>query len=324
MRVLITGGSGFIGTNLVSFYLEQGVEVCNFDIAPPRNKDHMQFWKNVDVLDFENFRRETLNFSPTHIVNLAAQTGTIDKGRTIDDYAVNFKGVENLIDISKEVPSLQRIIFTSSMLVCKPGYLPKNYEDYCPPNPYGESKVRGEKLVRRRATDLSCSWLIVRPIGIWGPWFDIPYRNFFLSISRGLYVHPGKRGTLQSLGFVGNTVYQFHKLTIAPPEKVNGKVFYLGDWPPLNLRDWANSIQNAFGSRSIPTVPIWLLKILAKIGDMAHFLGWEDPILTSSRLKNMLTDMVYDIDPFLVEDLPYTLEDGVRITVDWLRKQGFR
>ena len=33
----------------------------------------------------------------------------------------------------------------------------------------------------------------------------------------------------------------------------------------------------------------------------------------------MLTDMMYNIDPFVTEELPYTLEEGVRITVDWLR-----
>jgi len=320
MRVLITGGSGFIGTNLVSFYIERGAEVCNIDIAPPRNKEHSRFWKQVDIMDFEHLQKEIHSFSPTHIIHLAAQTGTVDRGKTIEDYATNFKGVENLILACKELSNLQRIIFTSSMLVCKPGYIPRNDEDYCPPNLYGKSKVLGERIVREKARELSCSWVIVRPIGIWGPWFDTPYREFFLTIAKGLYVHPGKRGALQTLGFVGNTVYQLHKLATAPSEKVHGKVFYLGDLPPLNLRDWANLIQQTFGARKIPTVPVWLLKAVAKVGDLAKFLGWKNPLLTSSRLKNMLTDFIYDIDPLLTENLPYTLEEGVRITIDWLCK----
>ena len=35
----------------------------------------------------------------------------------------------------------------------------------------------------------------------------------------------------------------------------------------------------------------------------------------------MQTDLIYDIDPLVVEDLPYTLEEGVRITVDWMRER---
>jgi len=317
MRVLITGGSGFIGTNLVSFYLKRGVELCNIDITPPRNKEHKGFWKQVDIMDLERLQEEIYKFSPTHIFHLAARTG---EGKDISEFSANFKGVENLITACKELPDLQRIIFTSSMLVCREGYLPKNDEDYCPPNSYGKSKVMGEKVVRQKAKELSCSWVIVRPIGIWGPWFDTPYKEFFLTISKGFYVHPGKRGAVQILGFVGNTIHQLHKLATAPSEKVYGKVFYLGDQSPLNLRDWANLIQQAFGARKIPTVPVWALKIVAKAGDIAKFLGWKNPLLTSSRLKNMLIGFIYDIDPLVAEEFPYTLEKGVQITVDWLRE----
>ncbi len=69
-------------------------------------------------------------------------------------------------------------------------------------------------------------------------------------------------------------------------------------------------------------MPVWALKIVAKAGDLAKFLGWKNPLLTSSRLKNMRTDIIYDIDPLVAEELPYTLEEGVQITVDWLREHG--
>ena len=320
MRVIITGGSGFIGTNLVSFYIERGVEVCNIDIAPPRNKEHSRFWKQVDIMDLERLREEIHKFAPTHIFHLAARTGLNNKDTNV--YAANFRGVENLILAYNGLPNLQRVIFTSSMLVCKPGYLPKGDEDYCPNTLYGESKAMGEKVVRQKAKESSCSWVIVRPIGIWGPWFDTPYKEFFLTIAKGLYVHIGKRGAALTLGFVGNTVHQLHRLATAPSEKVHGKVFYLGDLPSLNLRDWANLIQQTVGARKIPTVPVWALKIVAKAGDLAKFLGWKNPLLTSFRLKNMRTDMIYVIDPLVAEELPYTLEEGVQITVDWLREHG--
>jgi len=176
--------------------------------------------------------------------------------------------------------------------------------------------------VRQKTKELSCSWVIVRPIGIWGPWFDTPYKEFFLTIAKGLYVHPGKRGAALTLGFVENTVHQLHRLATAQSEKVHGKVFYLGDWPSLNLRDWANLISQTVGARKIPTVPVWALKMVAKAGDLAKFLGWKNPLLTSSRLKNMLTDLIYVIGPLVAAELPYTLEGGVQITVDWLREHG--
>ncbi len=178
----------------------------------------------------------------------------------------------------------------------------------------------GEKVVRQKAKDSPFSWAIVRPSGIWGPWFDTSYKEFFLTIVKGLYVHIGKQRAVQMLGFVGNTVHQLHRLAIAPSEKVHGKVFYLGDLPPLNLRDWANLIQQTLGARRIRTVPVWVLKAVAILGDLSKLLGWKNPPLTSSRLKNMRTDLIYDIDPLVAEEFPYTLEEGTQITVDWLHE----
>ena len=130
MKVLITGGSGFIGTNLVEYYLSKGVEVLNLDITSPRNHEYKSCWKEMDILNPEGLRAAVVNFSPTHIVNLAAQTGTIDRGRKLENYAVNFEGVKNLIEATKDIPSLERMVSTSSMAVCEIGFQPRSGRKY--------------------------------------------------------------------------------------------------------------------------------------------------------------------------------------------------
>lgn len=323
MKVLITGGSGFIGTNLVEYYLSKGAEVVNLDIAPPRNPEHKSCWKEMDVLNSEGLRAAVVNFSPTHIVNLAAQTGTIDRGRKLENYAANVQGVKNLIGATKDIPSLEKTIFTSSMLVCRNGYQPESETDYCPDTLYGESKMLGEKVIRQ-AGALPYSWVIVRPTGIWGPWFDVPYKTLFRVIQRGLYVHPADVNINYSLGFVGNTVYQLDKLMQAPSHKVHGRTFYLADCPPINMRAWTDLVQKAFGARRIHEMPIWTLKIMAAVGDAMKLVGWNYPLLSSSRLNNMLTSFVFDLDPIIAEDLPYELEEAVQITVNWMCEAGIR
>jgi len=317
MRILVTGGSGFIGTNLIEYYLSKGEKVINLDISPPKNPQHQPYWRKVDILDLEALRLEIVSFSPSYIINLAAQTGTTDKGRKLEDYATNFRGLRNLMEIARDTPSMERLISTSSMIVCRAGYQPQNEVDYCPDTLYGQSKVLGEKLLRE-AKELPYSWVIVRPTGIWGPWFDVPYRNLFKMISKGLYVHPGHGDVTQSLGFVGNTVCQLDRLLRAPADKVHGKTFYLADYPPTNMRGWVDLIQKTFRARKIREVPVWALKVMAKAGDVMKSLGWNLPPLSSSRLKNMLTSFVFDLDPIIADNLPYDLEAAVQVTVNWI------
>jgi nucleoside-diphosphate-sugar epimerase len=319
MRVLITGGSGFIGTNLVEYYLAKGEAVLNFDIAPPRNAQHRPYWRQVDILDLQRLRAEIAGFSPTCIVNMAATTGTTDRGRKLEDYATNYEGVRNLISAGRDLPNLERVIFVSTMLVCRTGYQPKHDTDYCPDTLYGRSKMLGEKAVRE-AGQLPYCWTVVRPIGVWGPWFDIPYKNLFQSIQKGLYVHPGGSSVNQSLGFVGNTVCQLDRLLKAPRDKAHGKTFYLADYPATNMRSWVNLIQQAFRAPRIREVPVGILKVPARVGDIMKFLRWNTPPLSTSRLRNMLTSFEFDLDPMIAEDLPYTLEQAVQVTADWMCK----
>jgi len=321
MRILITGGSGFIGTNLVEHYLSKGEEVLNFDIAPPRNAQHRPCWRQVDILDSQLLRAEIAGFSPTCIVNMAATTGTADRGRKLEDYATNYEGVRNLISAARDAPNLERVIFVSTMLVCRMGYPPKDDTDYCPNTLYGQSKMLGEKVVRE-ASELPYYWTIVRPIGIWGPWFDMPYKNLFEAIQKRLYVHPGGSNVNQSLGFVGNTVCQLDRLLQAPGDKVHGKTFYLADYPPTNMRAWVNLVQEAFQAPRTHQVPVPVLKALARVGDIMKFMGWNVPPLSTSRLRNMLASFVFNLEPLVADDLPYTLEQAVEITVNWMHRKA--
>ena len=315
MKVLITGGSGFIGTNLMEYYLSKGVEVINFSTDPPKKPEHKPYWKEVDILDNERLKREIRDFSPTYILNLAGRTG-ISEQNNLQHYATNFEGVRNLISATKNLAGLQRIIFTSSMLVCRPDYTPRDQTDYCPNTLYGQSKMLGEKVVRE-AGDLPYSWAIVRPTGIWGPWFEAPYTSLFKLIRMGLYVHPATSHPVQSLGFVGNTVHQYDRLMRAPDEIVHGKMFYLADHPPTDLREWMNLVQRALKAPPIREVPIWVLRGAAKTGDMMKAVGWSNAPLYSSRLQNLLRSFVFDLEHFLIEGLPCSLEQGVEITVNW-------
>lgn len=322
MRALVTGGSGFIGTNLIESLINDNHVVLNLDIVPPRNSAHLRFFKQLNILDYESLHAQLMEFQPDIIYHMAARTDL--DGKNLTDYAANTDGVKNLISALKISSSLKCVVFASSRLVCRIGYQPDGENDYCPDTVYGESKVQGEKIIKSLRAEIPCRWLIVRPTSIWGPWFDVPYKNFFLSVINGHYLHPKVERILKSFGYVGNTVYQMRSLCEVNASPLDEKVFYMADYPPIDIINMANLIQIYADTRPLRRVPIPILRTLALLGDLLKLAGYKRSPLTSFRLNNLLTPMTYDLDPMekAVGALPFTLQRGIAETVEWLKIRG--
>lgn len=316
-KILITGASGFIGANLLDFFLKNGNTVKNIDKISPIIESHLKYWDRIDITDYDSFQSSILEFSPDYIIHLAARTDL--NGKTVEDYAANTIGVTNLMKIIKGLPNLKKVIITSSMLVCHTGYYPKNQFDYSPTTFYGKSKVVTENEVWNNEPD--CDWAIIRPTSIWGPWFKEPYKNFFDMVMSHRYFHIGHKGCTKTYGYVGNAVYQIEQILFNETSDRNNKVFYIGDEPATNIEEWANEIATELGYKII-RMPLWLLRIAAWTGDLLKRAGIHFP-MTSFRLKNMMTDNVIDLSNTyaIAPHPPYTRIEGIKETLNWLKKE---
>lgn len=234
----------------------------NVDIRPPRQSSHSAVWRNVNLLDDGLLVQAVRDHAPEVVFHLAARTDL--EGKMPTDYLANTDGVRNLICALKSQPNLAFVVFASSMLVCRIGYRPRNEDDYCPSTAYGRSKVEGEHIVRQSASGFH--WAIVRPTSIWGPWFGTPYRDFFTAVRRGIYLHPRHRLIRRSYGFVLNSIAQLAAL-IDGADQLSGRTMYLADYEPVELKSWADMIQRAFSARTVPEVPLALLRVAARTGD---------------------------------------------------------
>jgi nucleoside-diphosphate-sugar epimerase len=312
--MLVTGGSGFIGTNLIDILLERNIQVLNLDIKSPSKNEHNGCWQKCDILDLDLTMGIFRNFQPTHVVHLAARTDTLSNN--LDDYNINTNGTANILDCIKALSGIQRIIITSSQFVYGPPGIPKSDEDYNPIGAYGASKVISEKLTR--SVRLNCIWTIVRPTNVWGPWHPRYPHEFWLVLKKRLYIHPGGKPTIRSYGYVRNVVTQMLNILEAPRVIADRKVYYLGD-PPISLLDWVNGFSVAITGKPAKTIPRWLFKSLALMGSMVGVFGIHFPIQLS-RYRSMTEDYFSPMEPTLANfgPLPCTLEDGIRETVDWL------
>lgn len=314
-RILITGGSGFIGTNLMEKFLKDGFNVLNIDINEPKKRGHIRYWENIDITDFKELQKSVVSFEPNYIVNLAARTDI--EGKSIEAYKANTVGVKNIMDIAKEVDTLEKIIIASSMLVCNVNHQPKNQFEYSPTTIYGKSKVETEKIVWEN--EVGCDWAIIRPTSIWGPWFQAPYKNFFDLVMTKKYFHIGHKSCTKTYGYVENSILQIERILLTETKDRLNKIFYIGDYEATNIEDWANEIACESGN-SIRRIPVFLIKILAGIGDVLNFLNISFP-MNSFRFRNMTTNNMINLSAILeiAPKLPFTRIEGVKRTINWMK-----
>jgi len=317
-RILITGGSGFIGTNLVEHYRSLGVPVLNLDVEKPEHPGQGGEFRRVDILNRAALTAAFREFAPTEVVHLAARTD-LDESAGLEGYRANTEGVQNVADAVAAQPTVRRAVFASTKLVCPTDYQVESEDDYRPDTVYGRSKVIGEKIVRA-STAMRCAWCLVRPTSIWGPWCDVPYGRFFRMVGRGLYFHPGRVDPPRSFGYVGNTVFQLERLLQAPADQVHGRVFYLSDYEAFTVRQWADTISLVLRNRPVAAIPEPLVRLLAWAGDVLKACGVREPPLTSFRLRNMRADttrIALERTKQVTGPLPYTMKEGVEETIAW-------
>lgn len=318
-RIMVTGGSGFIGTNLISSLVDEGHTVISIDIAEPMNIEHSAFFYRCDILDVISLRKVFTQFKPEVVVHLAARTDL--EGKDLSEYSSNLLGVENICKvISENRRSINKVIFASSMLVCRAGYKPTSETDYCPDTIYGESKVFSEKIIASYSEHLPL-YYVLRPTSIWGPWFREPYCNFFKMVLSGKFVDIGPRFSRKTYGYVGNSVNQIKSLAFHS-KVATASLFYVGDIPPLHISEWAHLICTHAKIKKPIHVPFFFLLLAAFLGDLLKKVGLNFPI-TLFRLRNMTTDNVIDCSSVCDENKyeVISLADAIDETISWLRRE---
>jgi GlcNAc-P-P-Und epimerase len=313
-KFLITGGSGFIGTNLITKLLKEQHQVVSIDIKDPKLKEHTAIFRKVNLCNRQELESVVLSFDPTYVIHLGARTDL--NGKSLEEYDANIGGVKNLLYVLDQLKNIKKVIFASSMYVCHPGYVPQDFNDFMPHTIYGESKVLTEKAI----TDWNpkYNWTIIRPTSIWGPYFDEPYNLFFKIVLSRKYFHMGSKACRKTYGYIDNFIYQLESIIASDRDQTDKKIFYLGDYEPYNITSWADEIAGTKNIK-IHNIPYSVFVMTAFFGDCLKLIRIKFP-MTSFRLKNMTTDNFFDLSDIrkLAPHLPVSRNLGTKKTVNWM------
>lgn len=315
MRLLVTGGSGFIGRQLLGTFAGRGTEMLNVDVVQPTSSEAA--FANCSILDGNELTAVFRDFAPTGVVHLAAKATM--EGDSLEDFKENVLGTQNVLQAVKSCASVARVIITSTQHVRKPGAEYTEREDHYDPYLfYGQSKVLTETLTR--SAGLECIWTIIRPTTVWGPGHLAFADGLWRQMVRGRYRHPSDDKVRRSYGYVKNVCWQIAGLLEAPADAVHRKTFYVGDGN-FAQKDWVNAMSRALTGGDVKTVPKSALIALAKFGDFVRKAGISFPLYTE-RLSNLTTTNPVPMDAILrlLGTPPVSLEQGVEETVAWLRE----
>lgn len=317
MRVLLTGGSGFIGTHLVLLLEMRGCTIANLDLKPPYLDLHRRYWAPTDITEAGAVERATEEFQPTHIVHLAAITSFATPRHRL--FAHNVGGTVAVADAATKYAPTARIIITSTQLVNEPGAPFDDDTCFHPSTAYGESKVAAEREIRAAKYD-ELDWVIARPTNIWGPFHPTYPTQIWKYIRYGLYLHPGHEPIVRAYGYVENVTDQIYLLLTAPAERVRHRVFYVGD-PPIDSFEFLTALSLAFRGQPLRRIPRPLLRTLARCGDGMTRMGLKAPFYTDRYIR-MTSEHVGRDEPiwreFGIE--PLVMATGIDRTLVWLQR----
>ena len=309
---LITGGSGFIGTNLINKLLLNNISLINIDIKKPKLKDHEKYWIELDILNFKGVDKIFKENNILQVFHLAARTDIF--GKNIDEYDVNIQGTKNLVKLVNKY-KISYSIFFSSMLVNKPNlHDSKSYDPY--ENYYAASKVESEIIVKK-LINKNLIYSIVRPTSIWGPFMGEHYMEFFKRIKNKRYFHISEKNPIKTYGYVENIVNQILFLSDKMIFEKGKTFYYLGDKENYFIKEWSSLIAKNFNVK-IFTLPFLLFKIVSIFGDILKYFEYQFP-LTSYRLNNLTSDNKIPIDE-IFNNLNYiSINDATKKTIIYLK-----
>ncbi len=263
MRVVITGGAGFIGSHLMVRLSKAGLEVVGLDNFSRYSRSGLEAIKErgLDVVkgDVRDFKKLVEVFRGADIViHAAALTNVPESLRRPEEYMeVNALGTLNVARAARET-GVSRVIYLSSAAIYgTPRELPiKETHPTEPTSPYGVSKLTGEHFLRIYLEDVEGSdYIILRLFNVYGPWQD----NLEVASVVTKFAFSAVRGESLTIFGSGDQLRDFihvsdvcEAVLKAMVTEVSDEVFNIGSGEATSINDLAKLIMELTGLKAKP------------------------------------------------------------------------
>ena len=302
MKVLVTGGAGFIGSHIAEYLVQRGDDVTILDNLNTGKKENLAKindkinFVNGDIRDYKLL--EKLVNDTSSVFHEAALASVQQSFSMKDEYFdVNVNGIENILKLGKEY-GFKIVYASSSSVYGNPKKIPiKEGDDRKPINPYAQTKLEGEYLAKKYS-EIGVSVIGLRYFNVFGSRQSIEYAGviklFLEKIKQKMPPKINGDG-LQTRDFVH--IDDIVKANIlAMDSDIKHEFFNVGTGNSISILDLANLVINASGLSLEPIHEQELSgDVRATQGDIAlirKLLNWEPKM----RLSDWLTKIISNKD----------------------------
>jgi len=300
MKALVTGGAGFIGSNLVDELIKQGHEVIVVDDESAEsnsqfywNDNAQNYW--VDILDKEKLEDVFEKHKPEYVFHLAAFARIPPSIKDpLKSCQVNFIGTCNLLQCCRN-HGVKRIMYSGTSAAYGLKNQPPLTEDMerdCL-NPYSVSKTAAEDLIKMYYTLFGLECIMFRYFNIYGE--RQPLKGQYAPVI-GIFLRQKEAG--EQLTIVGDgtqrrdftNVNDVVRANIMAAETDNkdaiGEVFNIGTGRNNSVNDIADMIH--LNQTNIPPREGEAKTTLADVSKIKSMIGWEAQVKIEDWIKKQL------------------------------------
>jgi nucleoside-diphosphate-sugar epimerase len=309
----VTGATGFVGRALVERLAARGDTTI---VALVRPASRHRVPAGVSVVA-EGILPDTSALSALPRPDVVFHAAAVIDGDEAEGRAVHVEGTLRLAEAARGARFVH--VSTTDVLPIS-SQVPVSESTPCAPHDaYGRTKLEAD----RRLLALRPDAIVLRPPGIYGPRGT---RDVVLHIAerilRGTFFHAGDGSALRSWIFVETLV---DAMLHASQRTELAGVYLVDDGRPVSRRELAGEITRVLGRKAqFPNVPVSALRMAAwALEGVVPRVGLKAP-LTSASVRYATTSLILDTTRWKETGfLPrFTLEEAIRITLQWGRKTG--
>jgi nucleoside-diphosphate-sugar epimerase len=311
MRIAITGGAGFIGTQLAALLKAQGHEPVLIDIKPSEHfPEHSVI---ADVTDKDAIHSVLKGVDA--IYHLAAEHRD-DVSPVQKYYDVNVEGGKNLLEAAR-AHNINKIIFTSSVAVyplepANPRTGSVETDTPAPFNDYGRSKLQSEKTFEDWAVeDPGRTLVTVRLVATFGPGNRGNIYTLINQIASGKFMMIGGGDNRKSIAYIGN-VAAFLAHNLNAPQGAH--LYNYADKPDLRANEMVTAIRGALGLNGCgPRIPYAIGLAGGYAFDLAAKLTGRTFPISTIRVRKFCANTIVNADKLKETGFvaPYSLHTGL-------------